>query len=60
MTIYSVDIIHLIGKLKCSKAAGSENLCAEYFKFANHKLIVLLSLCFTLIFYTFLYAFINH
>ena len=35
-------------KLKCGKAAGSDDLCAEYFKFAHNKLHVLLSMCFTL------------
>ena len=50
MTISSVDVSHLIGQLKCGKAAGSDDLYAEYFKFAHHKLNVLLSLCFTLFF----------
>ena len=47
MTIYSVDVSHLIGQFKCGKTAGSDDLCAEYFKFAHHILNVLLSLCFT-------------
>ena len=59
MTISSVDVSHLIWQLKCGKAAGSDDLCAEYFKSAHHKMNVLLSLCFILFFYTFLYAFIN-
>ena len=50
MTISSVDVSHLISQLKCGKAAGSDDLCAEYFNFAHHKLNVLLSLCFTLFF----------
>ena len=50
MTICSVDVSHLIGQMKCGKAAGSDDMCAEYFKFAHHKLNVLLSLCFTLFF----------
>ena len=50
MTISSVDVSHLISQLKCGKAAGSDDLCAEYFKIAHHKLNVLLSLCFTLFF----------
>ena len=45
ITISSVDVSHLIGQLKCGKAAGSYNSCAEYFKFAHHNLYVLLSLC---------------
>ena len=45
--------------LKCGKAAWSDDLCAEYFKFANHKLSVL-NHCVLLYFvHTFLYAFIN-
>ena len=50
MTISSVDVSYLIGQLKGGKAAGSDDLCAEYFKFAHHKLNVLLSLCFALFF----------
>ena len=50
MTISSVDVSLLIGQLKCGKAAGSDDLCAEYLKFAHHKLNVLLSSCFTLFF----------
>ena len=50
MIISSVNVSHLIGQLKCGKAVGSDDLCAEYFNFAHHKLNVLLSLCFTLFF----------
>ena len=50
MTISSVDLSHLIWQLKCSKAAGSDDLCAKYFKFVHHKMNVLLSLCFILFF----------
>ena len=56
MTISSVDVSHLIGQLKCGIAAGSDDLCADYCKFAHHKLNVLLSLCFTLFFYTLIVA----
>ena len=45
-----VDISHLISQLKCGKSAGSDDLCAEYFKFAHNKLHILLSVCFTLFF----------
>ena len=41
MTISSVDVRHLIDQLKCGKTAGSDELCAEYFKFAHHKFNVL-------------------
>ena len=50
MTISSVDVSYLIGQLKCDKAAGSYDLCAEYYKFTHLKLNVLLSLCFKLFF----------
>ena len=50
MTNSTVNVSHLIGQLKCGKAAGSDDLCAAYFKFVHHKLNVLLSLCFTLFF----------
>ena len=59
MTISSVGVSHLIDQLKCGKAAGSDDLCAEYFKFAHYKLNVLLSMYLLYFFYTFLYAFIN-
>ena len=59
MTISSVNVSHLIDQLKCGKAAGSNDSCAEYLKFAHHKLNVLLSLCFTLFFTYSYYAFIN-
>ena len=50
MTVSCVDISHLISHLKCGIAAGSDDLCAEYFKFAHNKLHILLALCFTLFF----------
>ena len=59
MTISSVDVSHLIGQSKCGKAAGSDDLCAEYFKFFHHKLNVLLSLCLTLFFTHSYNVFIN-
>ena len=50
MTVSCIDISNLISQLKCGKAAGSDNLCAEYFKLAHNKLHILLSMCFTLFF----------
>ena len=50
MTVSCVDISHLISQLKCGKAAGSNDLCAEYFKFAHSKLHILLSMCYSLFF----------
>ena len=50
MTVSCIDISNLISQLKCEKAAGSDDLCAEYFKFAHNKLHILLFMCFTLFF----------
>ena len=50
MTVYTIDVRHLISQLKCGKAARSDNLCAQYFRFSHDKLNVLLSMCFKLLF----------
>ena len=50
MTVSCVDISHLISQIKCGKAAGSDDLCAEYFKLSHNKLHILLFMCFTLFF----------
>ena len=50
MIVSAIDVSRLIRQLKCGKAAGSNDLCAEYFKFTHNKLHVLLSICFTLLF----------
>ena len=50
MTVSCIDISNLISQLKCGKAAGSDDLCAEYFKFDHKKLHILLFMCFTLFF----------
>ena len=50
MTVSRFDVSHLISQLKCGKAAGSDDLCWEYFKITHDKLKLLLSMCFTLIF----------
>ena len=52
MTVSARDVSNLISQLKCGKAAGSDDLCAEYFKFAYDKLHALLSMCFTLFLHT--------
>ena len=52
MTVSARDVSNLISQLKCGKAAGSDDLCAEYFKFAHDKLHALLSMCFTLFLHT--------
>ena len=45
MTVSARDVSNLISQLKCGKAAGSDDLCAEYFRFAHDKLHALLSMC---------------
>ena len=50
MTVSVKDVSNLISQLNCGKAARSDNLCAEYSKFAYDKLHALLSMCFTLFF----------
>ena len=47
MTVFARDISNLIIQLKCGKVAESDDVCAEYFKFAHDKLHTLLSMCFT-------------
>ena len=37
MTVSMFDVSNLISQLNCGKAAGSDNLCAEYFKFFHYK-----------------------
>ena len=46
MTVSARDVSNLISQLKCGKAAGSDDLSAEHFKFAHDKLHALLSMCF--------------
>ena len=50
MIVSAIGVSRLMRQLKCGKAAGSNDLCAEYFKFTHNKLHVLLSICFTLLF----------
>ena len=38
MTVSCIDISNLISQLKCGKAAGSDDLCAEYFKFCSQQI----------------------
>ena len=50
MTVSARDVSNLISQLNCGKAAGPDDLCVEYFKFAHDKLHGLISMCFTLFF----------
>ena len=52
MTGSARDVSNLISQLKCGKAAGSDDLCVEYFKFAHDKLHALLFMCLTLFLHT--------
>ena len=45
MTVSAWDVSNLISQLKCGKAARSDDLCAEYFKFAHDKLHAWIYLC---------------
>ena len=38
MTVSAGDVSNLMSQLKCGKVAGSDDMCAEYFKFAHDKL----------------------
>ena len=48
MTVSTKSVSEIIGKLECEKSAGPDEIGAEYLKFSNIKIHVLLSLCFTL------------
>ena len=48
MSVSTKSVLKIIGKLECGKSAGPDGIDAEYLKFSNIKIHVLLSLCFTL------------
>ena len=48
MTVSTKSVSEMIGQLECGKSAGPDGIDAEYLKFSNIKIHVLLSLCFTL------------
>ena len=48
MSVSTKSVSEIIGKLECGKFAGPDGIGAEYLKFSNIKIHVLLSLCFTL------------
>ena len=47
MIVTSENICKLIEKLKCGKTSGPDDISAEPLRFANDRLHVLLSLCFS-------------
>ena len=48
MAVSTKSVSEINGKLECRKSAGPVGIGAEYLKFSNIKIHVLLSLCFTL------------
>ena len=48
MSVSTKSVSESIGKLECGKSAGPDGIGAEYLKFSNIKIHILLSLCFTL------------
>ena len=48
MSVSIKSVSKIIGKLECGKSAGPDGIGAEYLKFSNIKIHILLSLCFTL------------
>ena len=48
MSVSTKSVSEIIGKLECGKSAEPDGFGAEYLKFSNIKIHVLLSLCFTL------------
>ena len=48
MSVSTKSVSEIIGKLECGKSAGPDGIGAEYLRFSNIKIHVLLSLCFTL------------
>ena len=47
MIVSTNCVSQVIAKLECGKAAGSDRICAEYFKFSHAKIHTLLALCFS-------------
>ena len=48
MSVSTKSVSEIIGKLECGKSAGPNGIGAEYLKFSNIKIHILLSLCFVL------------
>ena len=48
MAVSTKSVSEIIGKLECGKSAGPDGIGAEYLKFSNIKIHVLLSMCFIL------------
>ena len=48
MAVLIKSVSEIIGKLECGKSAGPDGISAEYLKFSNIKIHVVLSMCFTL------------
>jgi hypothetical protein len=50
MVVNPHELKSIITQLDNDKAAGPDDLCAEYFKFASDRQLVLLALCMTAMF----------
>ena len=48
IAVSTKSVSEIIGKLECGKSAVSDGIGAEYLKFSNIKIHVLLPMCFTL------------
>ena len=47
MVVSTNCVSQIIDNLECGKSAGPDGICAEYLKFSNDKISILLALCFT-------------
>ena len=47
MVVSTNCVSQIVDNLECGKSAGPDGICAEYLKFSNDKISILLALCFT-------------
>ena len=47
MRVTTDEVIAAIKKLELNKSSGDDNIQAEHIKYANEKLVLLISICFT-------------
>ena len=47
MSVSTKSVYEITDELECGKSAGPDRISAEYLKFSNIKIHVLLSLCYT-------------
>ena len=46
MVVSTNCVSQIVDNLECGKSAGPDEICAEYLKFSNDKISILLALCF--------------